>query len=384
MQWTKQVASHFGGTRNGLVISWPAKIKDKGGLRSQFCHVIDIVPTIYEAAGITPPDVLDGVKQQPIDGISLLYTFDQATVPTRHSSQYFELVGNRAMYKDGWIASTTPLRLPWITAAGVAEPNPDDFKWELYNINEDFSQSHNLVDQNPDKLKELQDAFDVEAKKYNVYPLDSSFASRVDPAIRPSLTRGRNEFIYYPGMVRIPEGSAPDFKNKSWTAAAEVTIPSGGASGILATIGGRFGGWALWLDNGKPRFAYALSNQPAHKFRIASDKALTPGDHVVRAAFKYAGGGIGKEANATLLVDEKQVGQVSIPQTVAARFSLDETFDVGEDTGTPVVEDYVAKMPYEFTGTLKKFGVVLEPEKLSEEDRKKLLEEVAKAIMCNQ
>jgi arylsulfatase len=384
MQWTKQVASHFGGTRNGMVVSWPAKIKDKGGLRSQFCHIIDVVPTIYEAAGITPPDVLDGVKQQPIDGVSFVYTFDQANAPTHHPSQYFELVGNRAMYKDGWIASTTPLRLPWITAAGIAEPNPDDFKWELYNVNEDFSQSHNLADKNPDKLKELQDAFEVEAKKYNVYPLDSSFASRVDPAIRPSLTRGRNEFAYYPGMIRIPEGSAPDFKNKSWTAAAEVNIPEKSASGVLATIGGRFGGWALWLDNGKPRFAYALSNQPAHKFRVASDQALAPGNHVVRVAFKYDGGGIGKGATATLFVDEKQVGQVSIPQTVAARFSLDETFDVGEDTGTPVVEDYAGKMPYEFTGTLKKFGVVLEPQKLNEEDRKKLLEEVAKAIMGNQ
>jgi arylsulfatase len=384
MQWTKQVASHFGGTRNGLVVSWPAKIKDKGGLRSQFCHVIDIVPTIYEAAGITPPDVLDGVKQQPIDGVSFVYTFDQANAATQHSAQYFELVGNRAMYKDGWIASTTPLRLPWITAAGIAEPNPDDFKWELYNVNEDFSQSHNLADKNPDKLKELQDAFDVEAKKYNVYPLDSSFASRIDPAIRPSLTRGRSEFIYYPGMVRIPEGSAPDFKNKSWTAAAELNIPKANASGVLATIGGRFGGWALWLDNGKPRFAYALSNQAAHKFRVASNQALTPGDHVVRVRFTYAGGGIGKGATATLLVDEKQVGQVSIPQTVAARFSLDETFDVGEDTGTPVVEDYAGKMPYEFTGTLKRLGVVLEPEKLSDEDRKKLLEELAKAMMGNQ
>ena len=384
MQWTKQVASHFGGTRNGLVVSWPAKIKDKGGLRSQFCHVIDIVPTIYEAAGITPPDVLDGVKQQPIDGVSFVYTFDQADAPTHHPSQYFELVGNRAMYKDGWIASTTPMRLPWITAAGVAEPNPDDFKWELYNVSEDFSQAHNLADKNPDKLKELQDAFDVEAKKYNVYPLDSSFASRVDPAIRPSLTRGRNEFIYYPGMVRIPEGSAPDFKNKSWTAAAEVELPKTGASGVLATIGGRFGGWALWLDNSKPRFAYALSNQPAHKFRITSNQMLPPGNHVVRIRFAYAGGGIGKAATATLFVDEKQVGQVSIPQSVAARFSLDETFDVGEDTGTPVVDDYAAKMPYEFTGTLKKLGVVLEPEKLSEEDRKKLLEELTKAIMGSQ
>ena len=286
MQWTKQVASHFGGTRNGMVISWPAKIKDKGGLRSQFCHLIDIVPTIYEAAGITPPDVLNGVKQKPIEGTSLVYTFDDAKAPTRHPVQYFELVGNRAIYKDGWMANTTPLRLPWMT---TAEVNPDDFKWELYNINEDFSQANNLADKYPEKLKELQAAFDVEAKKYNVYPLDSSFTARFDTSIRPSLTRGRTEFVYYPGMIRIPEGSAPDFKNKSWTAAAEVDIPEKGASGVLATIGGRFGGWGLWLDESKPHFVYALSNQPDHKFRVASNEPLSPGHHVVRVAFKYAG-----------------------------------------------------------------------------------------------
>jgi arylsulfatase len=383
MQWTKQVASHFGGTRNGMVISWPTKIKDKGGVRSQFCHLIDIVPTIYEACKITAPDVVDGVKQRPLDGTSLVYTFDQANAkaPTHHPVQYFEIVGNRALYKDGWMASTTPLRLPWLT---TSEANPDDFKWELYNINEDFSQAHNLADKNPAKLKELQAAFDVEAKKYNVYPLDSTFAQRADPAIRPSLTRGRNEFVYYPGMIRIPEGSAPDFKNKSWTVAAEVTIPEGGASGVLATMGGRFGGWGMWLDDSKPRFAYALSNQKAHKFVASSDTPLAPGNHVIRAVFKYGGGGIGKSATVTLLADEKEVGKVEVPQTIAVRFSLDETFDVGEDTGTPVVEDYAAKMPYEFTGTLKKFAVVLEPENLSVEDKKRMLEELAKAIMANQ
>ena len=380
MQWTKQVASHFGGTRNGMVISWPARIKDKGGMRSQFCHVIDIVPTIYEAIGITPPKILNGVEQKPLEGISLVYTFDNANAPTQHATQYFELVGNRAIYKDGWMASTTPLRLPWVTAG--FEPNPDDFKWELYNVNEDFSQANNLAEQNPGKLKELQDAFDVEAKKYNVYPLDSSFASRVDPAIRPSLTRGRTEFVYYPGMIRIPEGSAPDFKNKSWTVAADVAIPEEGASGVLATIGGRFGGWGLLLQDGKPQFAYALSNQPEHKFRVASDHAIPPGNHVVRFQFKYDGGGIGKGATGTLLVDEKQVAQGRIPQTVAARFSLDETFDVGEDTGTPVVEDYVDQMPFPFTGTLRKLVVVLEPETLTEEERKRLLEAEAKAFMA--
>jgi arylsulfatase A-like enzyme len=382
MQWTKQVASHFGGTRNGLVISWPAQIKDKGGLRSQFAHVIDIVPTIYEAAGITPPTMMDGVEQKPLDGASLVYTFNGAKAPTRHSTQYFELVGNRGIYKDGWMANTTPLRLPWVTIG--EEPNPDDFKWELYNINEDFSQANDLAAKYPDKLKELQAAFNAEAKKYNVYPLDSSFASRADPSIRPSLTRGRTEFKYYPVMIRIPEGSAPDFKNKSWTVAAEISIPTGGASGVLATIGGRFGGWALLLRDSKPEFIYALSNQPQHKFRIASDQAIPPGNHVVRVKFDYDGGGIGKGATGTLLVDEKQVAEGKIPQTIGVRFSLDETFDVGEDTGTPVSEDYAGKMPHAFTGTLKKFAVVLEPEKLSEAEKEHLRRELAKALMAVQ
>jgi arylsulfatase len=340
--------------------------------------VIDIVPTIYEAAKITPPDVLNGVKQKPLDGTSLLYTFDNATAPPRHSTQYFEMLGNRAIYKDGWMASTTPLRLPWVTSG--FEPNPDDFKWELYNLNEDFSQANNLVDRFPDKLKELQDAFDAEAKKYNVYPLDSSFASRVDPAIRPSLARGRSEFVYFPDMIRIPEGSAPDFKNKSWTIAADVAIPQGGANGVLATIGGRFGGWALLVMDGKPLFAYALSNQPDHKFIVASDQRLPAGNHIVRVKFEYDGGGIGKGATATLLVGEKQVAQGRIPETKRNRFALDETFDVGQDTGTPVLEEYADKMPFRSTGTLKRFVVALEPAKLSAEEQHRLHEELAKAL----
>jgi arylsulfatase A-like enzyme len=382
MQWTKQIASHFGGSRNGMVISWPARIKDKGGLRSQFCHVIDIVPTIYEAAKIAPPTILDGVKQKPIEGVSLVYTFDNANAPTRHGTQYFEMFGNRALYKDGWMASTTPLRLPWVTIG--FEPSPEDFKWELYNIDEDFSQANNLAEKNPDKLKELQDAFDVEAKKYNVYPLDSAFASRADPAIRPSLTRGRSEFVYYPGMIRIPEGSAPDFKNKSWTIATEVTIPQGGANGVLATMGGRYGGWALLMQDSKPEFAYAYSNQPEHKYRIVSDQPLEPGNHIVRVKFEYAGGGIGKAGTATLLVDEKPVGQGQIPQTIGVRFSLDETFDVGEDTGTPVLEEYESKMPFRFTGTLKRFVAVLEPSKLSADEQRRLHDELAKAMAAVQ
>jgi arylsulfatase len=277
------------------------------------------------------------------------------------------------------MASTTPLRLPWVTLGD--EPNPDDYQWELYNINEDFSQANNLAAQHPDKLRKLLQVFDAEAKKYNVYPLDSSFSTRADPSIRPSLTTGRNEFAYFPGMIRIPEGSAPDFKNKSWTIAAEITVPEDGASGVLATIGGRFGGWTLLLNDSKPEFAYALSNQPQHKYRIASDEALPAGNHVVRFKFDYAGGGIGSGAVGTLLVNEKKVAEGKIPKTIGVRFSLDETFDVGQDTGTPVVEDYADDMPFEFTGTLKRFVVVLEPDNLSPEEKERLRKEMGKALM---
>ena len=382
MQWTKQVASHFGGTRNGMVISWPARIKDKGAIRKQFSHVIDIVPTIYEATGIKPPSEMNGAQQKPLEGTSLVYSFDNPAATTRHTTQYFELVGNRAIYKDGWMASTTPLRLPWVTSG--YEPSPDDFKWELYNVSEDFSQANDLAATHPDMLKELQAAFDVEARKYNVYPLDSSFAPRADPAIRPSLARGRNEFTYYPGMVRIPEGSAPNFKNKSWAIAAEIAVPDKPPSGVLATIGGRFGGWALMMQDGKPEFAYALSNQPDHKFRIGAPDAVPPGNHVIRFRFAYDGGGLGKGATGTLFVDGKPVAEGRISQTIPTRFSLDETFDIGEDTGTPVVEDYADRMPFAFTGTLKRFVVLLEPDKLTAEERSALLEQEARGSMAVQ
>jgi arylsulfatase len=381
MQWTKQVASHFGGTRNGMAVSWPARIKDAGGFRHQFCHVIDIVPTILEAVGVPAPTMMDGIEQKPIEGTSLVYTFANASAPGRHSVQYFEMQGNRAIYKDGWMASTTPLRLPWETAVGI-EPSPDDFKWELYNVNEDNSQANDLAKENPQKLKELQAAFEAEAQKYNVYPLDSSAAARLDPSIRPSLSRGRSEFVFYPGLTRIPEGSAPDFKNKSFSMAAEVEVPPGGAEGVLATMGGRFGGWGLFVLDGKPQFAYAFSNQPKHKYRIASSESLSPGKHTVRIDFIYDGGGIGKGGTVRLWVDQRQVAEGRVDRTVVVRFSLDETFDIGEDTGTPVVEDYLDKMPFRYEGTLRKFVVVLEPQKLDEADKQRLLAELARASMA--
>jgi arylsulfatase A-like enzyme len=356
-QWTKQVASHFGGTRNGLVISWPARIQDKGGIRPQFHHVIDIAPTILEAVGLTFPTELNGVKQKPIEGVSMAYSVANANAPSTRTTQYFEMLGNRGIYHDGWMASTTPLRLPW--APPGAEPNPDDFQWELYHVAEDFSQANNVVAQNPAKLKELQAVFDSEAKKYNVYPLQTSFADRVDPAIRPSLTRGRNVFTYFPGAMRIPEGTTPDVKNKSYSMSAEVEIPAGGANGVIATQGGRFGGWGLLLVEGKPLFVHAYSNQPQHKYRVASSQQLASGKHTIRFDFQYDGGGRGKGGTGTLLVDGTQVAQGRIERTVLGRFSLDETFDVGQDTGTPVVEDYAGQMPFKFTGKLDSFTIEL-------------------------
>jgi arylsulfatase len=367
-QWTKQVASHFGGTRNGMVISYPKMITDDGAMRSQFSHVTDIVPTILDVTGIKFPDVINGVKQKPLEGVSLVYTFDNANAPTKHRTQYFEMMGNRAVYKDGWVACTTPLRLPWITF-GVS-PSPDDFKWELYNVSDDFSESRNLAGSNPDKLKEMQKVFDEEAKKYNVYPLDSSFADRADPAIRPSLTRGRNDFVYYDGMIRIPEGTSPDVKNKSYSMTADVDIPDGGANGVLGTLGGRFGGWALLVMDNKPEFAYAYSNQEQHKYRIISPDSLTPGKHTIKFDFKYDGGGIGKGGVGTLYVDGRQVTQGRIENTIRSRFSLDETMDFGEDTGTPVLEDYAGKMPFKFTGTLGKFTIHLDRNNVAAADEK--------------
>jgi arylsulfatase A-like enzyme len=359
MQWTKQVASHFGGTRNGAVISWPKRIKAKGELRSQFHHIIDIVPTILEAAEVPMPAEIGGVKQKPLEGVSMVYTFDDAKAKDRHTTQYFELVGNRGIYHDGWMACTTPLRLPWVILG--PDRSPDDFKWELYHVDEDFSQANDLAAKNPEKLKELQAVFDVEAKKYNVYPLDSSFGERSDPAIRPSLTRGRNLFTYYPGMVRIPEGTTPDIKNKSYRISADVEIPEGGADGVLATQGGRFCGWGLLVLDGKPVFVHAIGNQAKHKYRVAADQKLSPGKHAIRFDFAYDGGGVGKGGTGTLSVDGKKVAEGKIPQTVAFRFSLDESFDVGEDTGTPVIEDYADKMPFKFTGKLNKLVIELKP-----------------------
>ncbi len=355
-QWTKQIASHYGGTRNGMVISWPAQIKDAGGIRTQWHHTIDIVPTILEVSGLQQPSVVNGVAQKPIEGVSMAYTFDNPKAPSTRRTQYFEMFGNRGIYHDGWVACTTPHFAPWEDQSNA--PQVDiigGYKWELYNVAEDFSEAVNVADKYPDKLRELQLLFYAEAAKYNVLPLDDSKVTRMDVALRPSLTRGRTEFTYYGSLTRIPEGAAPDVKNKSFRITASVLLPKGGEQGVVLTQGGLSAGYALMFKDGKPIFHYNLANV-AH-FNIAAKDAVTPGKHAVVFDFRYDGGGVGKGGTGTLSVDGKQVASGRINATIPGRFSFDETFDVGEDTGTPVSEDY--DVPFKFTGQIEKVVVNL-------------------------
>ena len=359
-QWVKQIASHFGGTRNGLVISWPARIKDKGGLRTQFHHVIDIDPTILDVCGLEQPSSVNGVAQKPIEGVSMAYTFDDAKAVSPRRTQYFEMGGNRAIYHDGWVAATTPLAPPWISIVAGGDVI-NRYKWELYNIDEDFSEAVNLAAKYPDKLHDLQLLFYAEAAKYNVLPLDDSKVQRMRGGIRPSLVEGRTSFTYYPGNMRIPEGSLPDVKNKSWSLSAEIVVKKTGDQGMIVTQGGLFSGWALYLEQGKPVFHYNFVNE-VHT-RVAAAKELAPGKHTIAWGFKYDGGGVGKGGTGTLSVDGREVAQARIDHTVPGRFSLDEGLDVGEDTGTPVCEDY--EVPFKFTGKIEKVVVHLGQSKLN-------------------
>lgn len=345
-QWTKQVASHFGGTRDPLVIAWGDRIQDRGGLRSQFHHVIDIAPTILEAAGITPPTEVNGVKQQAIEGTSLVYTFDNPDAPSQHATQYFEMFGNRAIYDRGWVAAARHGRLPW---EGISKTTFDRDEWELYNITTDFSEADNLALQNPNKLKQLQSLFLEEARKYNVLPLDDRILNRFDVSSRPSLISGRTHFTYYPGTTGIPEGSAPDLKNKSFTITAAIDVPKGDAEGVLVTQGGRFAGWSFFLQEGKPTFAYNFLNRD--RTLIQSAEKIPTGASKLRFEFESEGGKPGAGGVGKLFINDVQVAESRIPQTVPYRLGLDETFDVGRDTGTPVVETY--QVPFAFTGNLQ-------------------------------
>jgi arylsulfatase len=353
LQWTKQIASHYGGTRNGMVISWPKGIKARGELRSQWHHCIDIVPTIYKVCGITAPSSVNGVTQKPIEGVSMAYTFADAKAKSRRTTQYFEMAGNRAIYHDGWVACTTPPVPPWDPAASDVDVI-DGYKWELYHVDQDFSEADNLAAKDPDKLKDLQLLFYTEAAKYNVLPLDDSKTARLDPAIRPSLTRGRTSFSYSQGQSRIPEGASPDVKNKSWSITADVEVKADTA-GMIITQGGLFSGWALYLEKGKPVFHYNFCDV-AH-YDVAGKDALSPGKHTIKMDFAYDGGGIGKGGTATVAVDGKEVAKGRIEKTVPIRVSLDEGLDVGEDTGTPVNLNY--DVPFKFTGKIAKVTIDL-------------------------
>jgi hypothetical protein len=282
------------------------------------------------------------------------------------------MTANRAIYHDGWMATTTPLRKPWETLG--AAPDPDEYPWELYNLADDFSQSKDLAKENPKRLLDLQSRFLMEAVKYNVLPIDSSFADRMDPATRPNLLRGQTNFTYYPGMIRIPEANSPGVHNKSFRVSAEAEIPKTGAEGVLATQGGRFGGWSLLVLDGKPMFVYAVTNQDGDRYpkqrkdktRIAGREELTPGGHTIGFDFVYDGGGLGKGGKGTLTVDGKTVAENRIEQTnPLGKFTLDESFDVGQDTGSPVIDEYDAKMPFKFTGTLRKVEIKLGPDRLT-------------------
>ena len=345
-QWTKQIASHYGGTRNGMVISWPKGIAAKGELRTQWHHVIDIVPTILDVCGVTPPTTVNGVAQKPIEGVSMVYSFDHAKAEGQRKKQYFELAGHRALYADGWVASTTPPNPPWDSgAAGVDEIT--GYQWELYDTTKDFSQAKNLAKAEPKRLQDLQLLFYTEAARYNVLPFDNSKVARLDPAIRPSLTRGRNSFRYAEGMTRIPEGAAPDIKNKSWSITAEIDIPAN-ATGMIVTHGGLFGGWGLYLDQGKPVFHYNFVG--VDQYRIVGKEPLRPGKQTIKMDFNYDGGGMGKGGMVSISVGDNEVATGRIEKTIPIRITLDESLDIGEDCGTPVNTSY--DVPFRFSGTI--------------------------------
>src|SRR4029077_17583110 len=362
-QWGKQVASHFGGTRNPLVISWPDRIRDAGGIRTQFHHVIDISPTILEAAHLPQPVEMNGVKQKPIEGVSMVYSFDDPRATSTHHIQYFEMLGNRALYKDGWIATARHGRLPWVTVGSTGDFDHD--KWQLYNLAEDFSEGDDVALKYPQKLKELQDDFWVEAKKYDVLPLDDRFSERGDPRLRPSLIAGRTEFTSSPGSNRIPETSAANTKNVSPTITATIEVPQGGADGVLVAEGGAAGGYTLYIKDAKPVYEY---NFFAHeRYKVTSSETLSPGPAVVRVDVKYDGGGVGKGESASLFANDKKVGGGRIEKSVPSRFGA-EDFDVGMDTGSPVSEVY--EPPFTYAGTIKKVTVTIQPSALGARDQK--------------
>ena len=336
-QWTKQVASHFGGTRNPLVIRWPARIKNAHGeILSQFSHVVDIAPTVLEAAGLPEPIMVNGAKQRPMDGVSLVYTFDDHKAKERHTTQYFEMFGNRAIYHDGWVAATRH-SIPWIVAK---LPPFDQDKWELYNVEQDFSEANDLAAQNPQKLKELRAMFDQEAVKNHVYPLDDRRVERFNPEMagRPDLIGNRTSLTLHEGMTGIAENAFINVKGQSHSITADLDIPTGGANGVIIAQAGRFGGWSLYMKGGRVYEVYNYGG--IDRYTVSSPAPLAPGRHTVRYDFIYDGGQPGAGGLSRLSVDGAKVGETRVEHTMPFAYSGDEGVDVGRDDETPVTEDY--------------------------------------------
>jgi arylsulfatase len=361
-QYTKEVASHFGGTRNGMAMAWPAKIKDKGGIRNQFHHVIDIVPTILEAAGLPEPVMVNGIAQKPIEGVSMAYTWTDAKAPGRRTTQYFEMFGSRAIYHDGWIASAPPPSPPWnFTAKPIADVM-NGYKWELYDIEEDWTQANDLAAKMPDKLRDMQQRFIMEAEKFHVFPLDATRLSRFI-SNKPNYSPGRTLFTYAGEISNVPfPGTiSPSLLNRSYTISAEIEVPQGGAEGVLVTDGGRFGGYGLYLLKGRPVFTWNLID--LERVRWQGKEALAPGKHTLEFDWKYDGPGPGKGGTGTLKVDGKVVDSHPMARSIPLVIPWDETFNVGLDTGTPV-DDKDYQVPFRFTGKIGKLTVKLGPDQL--------------------
>jgi arylsulfatase len=357
-QWMKRVPSHFGGTRNGMVLSWPKRIKDQGGIRTQFHHVIDIAPTVYSAAGVVPPNEVNGISQIPLAGVDMTYTFSDAQAPGARTTQYFETGGHRAIYKDGWVAASFH-GVPWALTGSLGFENN---KWELYNIEKDFSQATDLATQQPEKLRDLQAVFDQEAKKFGVYPLDDRFAERGMIPDRPSVVKGRNRFRYSAGTTRIPEGSAPPIYQRGHTITARVVIPQTGAEGVILAEGGSSGGYTLFVQDGKVHYQYNFFGKAI--YQVSSAEILSAGEMEIvldyeQKPFKRFVETTG--GPATLRINGKVVGSGMIENAVVGRFSATETLDIGVDLGATVSAAYREKAPFAFTGTIKDVTIELKP-----------------------
>ncbi len=381
-KWTKQVPSFFGGTRQGMAISWPARITDKGGIRAQFHHVIDIVPTILEVAGIPAPVMVDGIAQKPIEGVSMAYSFDKAAAdaPSPHHVQYFEMMGVQGLYSDGWMLSAVPVRPPWQLLGAAIQDPASGYKFELYDVGHDWTQFTDVAAANPAKMREMTDLMFAQFGKYQVLPLDASTSARL-AAPRPSLVAGRKVFTYSGEPVTgLPNGAAPNLLNTSYTITAEIDVPAGGAEGMIVTEGGRFGGYGMYLLKGKPVFLWNLLD--LKRVRWESNEALAPGKHTVEYDFKYDGlgfatlafndlSGIGRAGSGTLKVDGKAIATKTLERTVPMVLPWDETFDIGADTGTPV-DDQDYQVPFKFTGKIDKLTVAVAAPVLTPADEQRL------------